>query len=164
MATAAIQNVTYRLPTAAGSLQLPDGVLESDHFSSTSGKELAAAKQNHLHKRGTGFALAIGGTPATREEVVFVASTSGTINKFAAKLTLDGTTTDIDFDLKKNGTTVLSAAVNLTHSTGDGVVVEGTISSASFSVGDSFSIAMTVTSATGAQGPWSWAEFIETLG
>lgn len=152
-----------RSPTAQSvSLTIPEGCLVSDHFTAVAGQELVAAKVQHIHKVGTSFGLAIGGTPAGLEEVIFVASTAGTINKFAALLNDSGTSTSVTFDLKKNGTTVLTGVVTVVHGTGDRVPVEGTLASASFVAGDVFSVALAVTSTTGAQGPFAWAEFIET--
>lgn len=129
--------------------------VKNDHIDPTT--EIDSGKLKHIHRAKSNFALAIGGTPATYEEVVFIAATAGTIKGFMVTLTDTGTSTDIDFDLKKNGTTVLSAVVNFTHSDGDGTVKDGTLSVTSFAADDVISIAMTVTSATGAQGPFAEA-------
>lgn len=118
-------------------------------------------KTRHLHHKGTGFGLVIGGTPVTAEYTIHRAAAAGTVRNFRAYLTVDGTSTSITYDLKKNGTTILSGVVTLTHSTGDGVAVAGSISGATYVAGDKFSIAQTVSSATGATGPWAEAEFDE---
>lgn len=145
---------------SGGTLVLPSNCVTDEQVSSTA--TLDADKLQHLYKAGTNFATAIGGTPATREEIVFVASTSGTLRKFSAVLNETGTSTDIDFDLKKNGTTMLSAAVNVTHSDADQTVKDGTLSVTTVSADDILSISMTVTSATGAQGAFAWLEIEET--
>lgn len=127
-----------------------------------SGANIDADKLQHLYKPGTNFDLAIGATPAAREEIVFVASTVGTIRAFHCLLNDTGTSTDVDFDLLINGVSVLSAAVNITHSVSDRAVQDGAISSGSLAVGDVVSISLAVTSSTGAQGPFAWAEIEET--
>ena len=100
--------------------------------------------------------MAIGGTPVTREETVFVASSAGTIRGFHYTLTDSGTSTSIAWDLKKNGTTVLSSPGSSVHGDGDRVVEDGALSVTTFAADDHLSISMTVTSATGAVGPFAW--------
>ncbi len=126
---------------------------------------IEATKVEHMQKVGTNFATAIGGTPATREEVVFVASKACSLKAFHCLLNDTGTTTNIDFDLKKNGTTVLSSVVNITQATTDKAVQDGTLTASptSLAVDDIISISMAVTSSTGAQGAYAWAE-IEEVG
>lgn len=150
-----------QLKIVGGTIQMPSGAITNDNISGDSGAEIDADKLQHVYKPGTNFDLAIGGTPATREEIVFVASTAGTIRAFHALLNDTGTSTSVSFDLKVNGSSVLSATVDITHSTSDRDVVDGTISSPSLAVGDVVSIAMTATSTTGAQGPFAWAEIEE---
>lgn len=140
-------------------LSLPSGSVFNEDISETT--LIDADKLEHVHKPASSFALPIGGTPATREEVVFVASTAGVIRGFHCLLNDSGTSTNINFDLKVNGVSVLSSAVNVVHGDGDRTVKDGTISSAALSPDDVVSIAMTVTSATGAQGPFAWAEIQE---
>lgn len=148
--------------TGDGGLTIPTAAVDDEACSSASGKEIRLTAQRHLHIKGTNFGSVIAGTPATAEVMIHRAATSGTLRNFRALLTLDGSSTSVAYDLKKNGTTVLSGAVTLTHSSGDGVAVSGTISSATYSAGDRFTISQTVSSSTGAQGPWAEAEFDET--
>lgn len=148
--------------TGDGGLTIPTGAVDDEAHTSASGKEVRLTALRHLHIKGTNFGSVVGGTPATAEVTIHRAATSGTIRNFRVYLTADGSSTSIAYDLKKNGTTVLSGAVTLTHSTGDGVAVAGTISSATYSAGDRFTISQTVSSSTGAQGPWAEAEFDET--
>lgn len=145
-----------------GTLTPDTGSLRNEHVSDTT--DIDADKLEHLNKPGTHFGFVIGGTPTTREEIVYVASTAGNIRGFHCLLNDSGTSTDIDFDLKVNGVSVLSAAANIVHGTGDGVVVDGSLTTTptALAVDDIVSIAMTVTSSTGAQGPYAWAEIQET--
>lgn len=142
-------------------ITVPAGAIGNEDFSSDSGRALAVEKQKHLFKVGTNLGFAIGATPTTREELVFVASTAGTIRGFHAMLVTDGSSTSITFDLKKNGTTMLSSVITVTNTTGDGVVVDGTLSTTTFAADDRLSIAMAVSSSTGAAGPYAFIELEE---
>lgn len=143
----------------ADSMTLPSGSVADSQVSSNAG--IDADKLEHLHKAGTSFDLAIGATPVAREEIVYVASTSGTLRAFHALLNDTGTSTSVAYDLKLNGTSVLSSAVTITHSDADRTVKDGTLDTTSYVADDVFSIELAVTSSTGAQGPFAWAEFDE---
>lgn len=120
-----------------------------------------ADKMQHVYSAGTSFGFAIGGTPTTREEIVYVAKQTGTIRGFHALLNVDGSSTSITFDLKKNGSSILSSVITVTSSTGDRVVSDGTLSSTTLAADDVLSISMTVSSSTGAQGPYAWVDVEE---
>jgi hypothetical protein len=160
-----IGNAQIKIPgNSTATITLPDGGLKPAAWSDVSGDEFPAAKAQLFTKAFTNFDLAIGTTPpVAREEVVFVAQSAGEINRFAALLVDTGTSTDIDFVLKKNGSTLMSADLTITHGTSDRVVVEGTLSSTAFVSGDVFSIQLVVNSGTGAAGPLAFCEFIEVL-
>jgi hypothetical protein len=159
-----INSASLKIPSnAAVTLTLPDGGLKPAAWSDTSGDEFPADKAQLFTKAITNFDLAIAATPVAREEVVFVASSAGTINKFAALLNDTGTSTNVGFVLKKNGSTLMASALDITHATSDRVVVAGSLTSSTFVAGDVFSIQLTVSASTGAQGPFAWAEFIEVL-
>ena len=140
---------------SGGTLQLGAGIVTNNEVSSSAA--IDADKMQHVYYAGTNFALAIGGTPTDREELVFLAGVAGTFRQFYCVLTDSGTSTAITFDLKKNGVSVLSSAVSYVHGDGDGTVKTGTLSTTTFSAGDRISIFMDVTSATGAQGPFAVA-------
>ncbi|TWU12855.1 hypothetical protein CA54_16810 [Symmachiella macrocystis] len=123
--------------------------------------KIDADKLQHLYKAGTSFGLAIGATPAAVERIVFVASGAATIRGFHALLNDTGTNTDVDFDLKVNGASVLSSVVTLTDADGDRSVSDGALSSAALVAGDVVSIELAVTTTTGAQGPFAWVEIEE---
>lgn len=144
-----------------GTLIVDDGVIKNRHISNQSADIIAAQKVEHIYKMGTNFDLAIAATPVAREEIVWVASGEGTILGFHALCNDTGTSADVDFDLKKNGTTCLSAAINVTNSDSDGAVKDGTLSVTSFVADDIFSIQLSTTTTTGMQGPFAWAEFEE---
>lgn len=124
---------------------------------------IAATKLQHTHKAGTHFGLEIDDTPSAAEFIVFVCSNpnGATVRAFRAMLNDTGTTTDVAFDLKKNGSSILSAVVTITHSQSDREVLDGTLSSTALAEGDVLSISLAVTSSTGAQGPYAWVEVDE---
>jgi hypothetical protein len=142
-----------------GTLQLDAGSVEDQHISS--GTKIDADKVQHLYRASTNFDLAIGATPVAREEIVHVCMVAGTIRQFAALCNDTGTSASVTFDLKKNGTTVLSSVVTITNATADKAVVDGTLSSTTVAVGDVLSIALAVSSSTGMQGPFAWCTIEE---
>lgn len=146
---------------SAATMTVPASAVVDASVSSSA--SITASKLQLCHKPGTAFGFVIGGTPTTREEIVYVCTqpNGATVSAFHATLNDTGTSTNITFDLKKNGTTILSATVDFTHSDADKTIKDGTISSASLADGDILSIAMTVTSSTGAQGPFAFAEVKE---
>lgn len=143
----------------SGTLTIGAGDVTNQSVSSTAA--IDASKLKHAYSKGTGFALAIGGTPATREEIIHVCGGAGTILGFHSLLNESGSSTAITFDLKKNGVSVLSSAISQVHGDGDRTVMDGTISSATVAEGDVLSALMTVSSATGAQGPYAWVSIEE---
>ncbi len=147
--------------TLGGAIE-PGTITDAD-FSNDTSKNLTGAKQRHVYRGWTNFDLAIAGTPVTREEIVFCAKQAGTIRGFRCVLNDSGTSTSITFDLKKNGTTILTGVATIVHGTGDRIFVNGTLASDTFVADDVFSIAMTVSSSTGAQGPYAEAFFEENL-
>lgn len=113
-------------------------------------------KLDHYELIVTNFDLPIGTTPAAREEIVFVARTAGVIRSFHAGLNDTGSSTNIDFDLNVNGSTVLSAVVNVDHGDADRLNVAGTISSSTLAAGDVVSVSLEdLVATTGAQGPFA---------
>lgn len=150
------------MPNVTGTMSLNNGAVTGQHISSAVADAIPAAKMVHVYKHGTNFATAIGGTPATREEIVMVGTGTGTILGFHAVLNDTGTSTSITFDLKKNGTTVLSSVITITHGTADKTTLDGTLSVTSYTSRDILSISMTVGSATGATGAFAWLDVSET--
>jgi hypothetical protein len=143
-----------------GTIQLDAGSVEDQHISS--GTRIDADKQQHLYRASTNFDLAIGATPVAREEIVYVCEVAGTIRQFAALCNDTGTAASVTFDLKKNGTTVLSSVVTITNATGDKAVIDGTLSATTLAVGDILSIALAVSSSTGMQGPFAYCTIEES--
>ncbi len=145
----------------AGTLSLNAGAVTDQLYSSASGDVLTAAKMQHVYKALTALGFAIGGTPTTREEVIYVASGTGTVLFFKAGLVATGSASSMTFDLKKNGSSILTSVITVTNANSNRQIQDASISSASFSDEDVFSISLTVSTSTGAQGPICFAEFRE---
>jgi hypothetical protein len=138
------------------------GFIFDTHVNSNAGIDVS--KMEHALPKGTNFNTAIGGTPATREELVHCFTQDGRIVGFHALLNAVGSGTSIVFDLKKNGTSILGAGtVTITNSDTSGQTYDGTLTASPTAcvAGDRISILMTVGSSTGAQGAFAWAEIIE---
>lgn len=144
---------------SGGTMTLPSGIVIDADVNSNA--DIKTDKMRHLHKVMTNFNLDSGDTPVTTTMITFVADSAGTIRGFHVLLADTGTTTDIDFDLQVGGSTVLSGVVNMTNSDSNNVPKDGTISSATLTAGDVVTIVMTVTSATGALGPFAWVNIEE---
>lgn len=140
-------------------INLDPGEVLNEHVSEST--FIDADKMQHCYKAGTGFGFVIGGTPTTREELVFIATKAGTIRAFHGTFNDTGTSMGITYDLKKNGTTMLSSVISFTHADADKVVKDGTLSVTTFVADDHISIAMTVTTSTGCTGPYAWADIEE---
>ena len=141
-------------------LTLPSSSVADEQVSATA--NIDADKMQHLYKPSSNFALAIGGTVATYEEIVFVASTVGTIRAFHCTFNVGGTTGDSDFDLNVNGSSVLSAVVNFDNADTDATIKDGTISTPALAVDDIVSISVTRNSSHDGTGPFAWVEIEET--
>jgi len=117
-----------------------------------------ADKLQHLHIANTNFGIEADAAPSAKTFIVFTAPAACTIRGFHCLLNDTGTSTDVDFDLLKNGVSILSAAVNILHTDADRSVQDGSVSSPTLAAGDVLSIDLAVTSATGALGPHAWVE------
>ena len=139
----------------SGDIILDAGVVKDSNFSNSSSDRLTSSKQIHVVKAFTNFDLPIASTPAAREEIVYVAPAAATVKLFRAMLNDTGTSTSVTFDLKKNGVSILSGTINITHSDSDRTVKDGSLSGTSLAADDVLSIQLAVSSSTGAQGPYA---------
>lgn len=143
-------------------MTLPSGCVDDEAMSSVSGKETSLLKQRHLIRKEMRYGLAIGATPVTTTEMITRAKAAGNLRNFTAMLNVAGSASSMTFDLKKNGTTVLSAPITITNATGNQTPVAGSFAgSVAYVAGDIFTTVLTVTTSTGAQGPYADVEFDE---
>lgn len=144
-----------------GPIVFDQGVIENQHISGSAA--IDADKMQHIHSVGENFGLEYNATPVAKVFIVYVAKGTGTLRGFHAMLHDTGTSTSVTFDLKKNGTTVLSGVITIVHGDADKSIHDGTISVPSFVADDVFTVHLAVSSSTGAQGPWAYAEFEENV-
>ena len=104
----------------------------------------------------------------TGEVILFQASKAGKLDDdIYASMNVAGSSTNVSFDVKKNGVTILTAAINFVHGDGNRGIKTGTFASEAlrtYARGDVLSCNMTVTAATGAQGPMLSYERLEEGG
>ncbi len=152
---------------ATGTCTVLPGTLSFREFSTSNADALTRDQTRHLHIGRTAFGFLVGDTPTTKEVYVHTATSAGTIRRFGCGMEDTGTAASSTFDLKKyavggsSGTTVLSAAVTVANSDTDNTEKTGTINTSTYAVGDQFYILMTVSTSTGAAGPWAYALFDE---
>lgn len=137
------------------------GTLTTRDFSASQSDALTRDQTRHLHVVTTGFGFLVGDTPTTKEVIIHTAQGAGVLRRYSVGLYDTGTSTSVAFELKKNGTTVLSSAKTVTHSEADRSANAATLSVTSYVAGDVFSALATVSSSTGAQGPFATATFDE---
>jgi hypothetical protein len=137
--------------------RLPAGSVTNREVSNTAGVEIEASKLWHLDAETCNFDLESTATPTTQTKTLFQAHKAGKLtDDVSASLYDSGTSTAVTFDVKKNGSTIMSAAISVVHGTGDRVPVAGTWTSdaaRTYAAGDVISCTVTATSTTGAQGP-----------
>jgi len=144
-----------------GTISLNAGSIGNQHFSGAAADALAASKMQHTFKALSDLGHKVGDTPVAAEKTLFVASGAGSILVFRAGLMVTGSATSVNFDLKKNGVSVLSSPINITNSNTNRQVVDAVVTSPSFADEDVFTVALTVSSSTGAQGPFCSLETLE---
>lgn len=151
---------TFRI--SGGDLTLPSASVGDEQVKTPGASEspIDADKLQHLYKPGTNFGNAIGATPSTREEVVFVASANGLIRSVHAMMNDTGTTGSVSVDLKVNGSSVLSSAFTVSSADADRAIKDGTISSGTVVAGDVVSISATASAPDGS-GLFAWVEIEE---
>lgn len=147
-------------------IAFPAEAITDTLFASTAGKELSAAKQYHLIKVQHDFNLPTTGmVPLGVTSGVFLhhARGAGTVNKVWGLLYVDGSSTSVNLRVCKNGATILSSDIALTHLIGNAVEVTATVSDTTYVAGDNFIASINNLGATGASGPVVGLEVIEKL-
>lgn len=118
--------------------------------------DIRCESMRHSFVESTRFGKAANATPVTQEDIAFAAVGEGVITGFHGLLFETGSGTSITLDLKKNGTSVLSAPITITNSTPDKQIQDATILTSAYVAGDVYTFVMTVSSSTGAQGPFAF--------
>jgi hypothetical protein len=130
---------------AQGAMSISAGAIGDSQIAAGAGIDVD--KLDHQYLKGFGQP----NTAATDEtRPIHVARSAGTVDGFVAgsiaKAVGDSTVT---IDLKKNGTTILSAVITLDSGNTNRVVETGTVSSAAYVAGDWFEVVIDATIGTG---------------
>lgn len=142
---------------------VPDGSFGDSQMSASS--PLLATKVKHQYVKVA--AQVHGSAAAAERRVVHVARSSGEVTAFEAGIVVAAVgDSTVSVDLRKNGTTILSAPVSISSAQAAYAEVAGTISGGSYSAGDVFEVVITVTAGTGTlpQGLYADAVFREGSG
>lgn len=142
---------TFRC-TSAG---LPAASVGDNQFASSD--PLSAAKQEHQHEE---VVAQVHGTAAvTERRVLHVARGAGSVTAFRAGVVVANVgAATITVDLRKNGTTVLSAVVTLNNTHTAYTKVDGTVSVPTYVAGDVFEVVITATAGGGTLGQGLFAQ------
>ncbi len=155
------------LRIVGGELTLPSNLIINADINSDAA--ISSDKVLQYQKHLTDFRVNTSGFPgSTRNSTVFVASRACTVKRFACAITdvTTGGTVDVDFDIKVNGTSILSAPLTITDANSDRQVVETTsfTPDGALTVDDHVLIELVPNDVTGSPaGPYAWVE-IEELG
>ncbi len=138
---------------------LPASCVGDTEFDATD--PLTATQQEHRH---TGRLSQVHGSAATAERrVVHVARGDGTVEAVRAGVVVAcvGDST-ITVDVKKNGTSILSATIGLDSGDAAYAKVDGTVSTAAYVAGDVFEVVVTVAAGTGTLGQGLFVDVVFT--
>jgi hypothetical protein len=121
-----------------------------------SSSPIGADKSQHQHKKL--LAQAYGVAAVSERRVVHIAQAAGSIYRFLASLVLANVgAATCSVDLKKNGTSILTAPISLTTGTAY-IPVDASVATPAYVAGDVFEIAMTATAGGGTLGQGFFAE------
>jgi hypothetical protein len=144
------------------------GGLSSDTFTPPAGSITNAAipanagitGDKTIRRVSANYSQAIGSVTAADGRVVHVAKAAGTILDFrAGSISLCTVDAVIHVDLKKNGTTVLTATIDLTSANTAYVAASATLAATpTYVAGDVFTVVVTVAAGAGALGNGVFAE------
>lgn len=138
-------------------ISLPSGVMTNTHVAA--GAAFASTKLQHRHNQTYGQS----GANADATQIIHVAKATGTLKTFVAgSIGVCTGATSTTIDLKKNGTTTLTAVITLDSDNVARVVEGGTVSVTAYVAGDVFEVVVDATSDSGdATGLFACAEFDE---
>lgn len=119
------------------------------------GAGIDASKLQHQHTRTMSQVLGVDATTEARVIHVVYGATGTLLDFRAGAVVVAGAATTVTVDLKKNGTTVLSAVITLDNSQVAYQEVAGTITSASVAAGDVLSVHLILSGANEPQGVYA---------
>lgn len=140
-----------------GGVVLPANCIGDNQFAAAS--PLSVDKQSHQYLER--LTQAHGSAAVAERRVIHVAKSGGVVEDFSAGVATAcvGDST-IDVDLKKNGTTILTGTIEIDSGDAAFDLVEGDLSSTSYSAGDVFEVVVAVTAGTGTLGQGLFAQAV----
>lgn len=145
-----------------GGVKFVTAPVTGNDVSPQTGDLIKANALQYGFRKLTNFNLGVADTPVTKTVFLFQADSNGYITGFNANVITPGSSASVTVDLKKNGTSILSAVITMTNATPAATKQAATISSSSYSAGDWFEAVLTVSSSTGMQGVNAWVNGYET--
>lgn len=146
--------------TFSGGVDITDGSLGDAALSAVSPAGVAKTRHQYIQRLSQ-----VGGTAASAEtRVVHVAKSAGNATGFkAGSIAAAVGDSTVTVDLRKNGTTVLSAVITLDNTNSAYTPEAGSINTAAYSAGDVFTVVIAVSAGTGTlpQGVYGVASFDE---
>jgi hypothetical protein len=152
-------NLTVQGATTLTSLNVANADVSNARVIPAAG--ISASKLQHQHWKT--YAQPGGSTTATQRFTIHVGTgTAGTVLGFiAGQIVASLTTATVSVDLKKNGTSILSAPIAL-GTTAAYVTLAATISSAAYVAGDVFEVVVTASASGGTLGEGVFAQMLAT--
>jgi len=150
------------MASIAGTIQFDDGCIGDSQFSNSATKRLDADKMQHVYSSLENFNKAVTDTPVSVHVIHRSIRQAGTVRGFGAGLVTPGSASSMTFDLLKNGVSILSAPVTVTNASTARAINAATIASPTLAAGDLLSIQLTVSTSTGAQGPFAQVDLEES--
>lgn len=147
---------------SAKQIVLPAGAAGDNAIAPLAG--IQASKLQHQHRAV--FAQNSNANAAAQTVTLFVAVAAGVVNAVkAGAIVVALTTATATVDVKKNGTSILSAPISLTSSQTARQLVAGTVTTTPFVAGDVFEVVVTASAGGGtlAQGIFAYMDVTEAF-
>jgi len=143
---------------ASLTMAIPSGTIIDDDVNAAA--DIVTTKMQHQYAKN--YSQAGGSTSVAEQRVIHTPyGATGTVVAFVAGvITLDIGASTTTVDLKKNGTSVLSAVITLDSGNTVRVVEAGTISTAAYVAGDCFEVVVACTPGGGTQSKGVYAQAI----
>ena len=135
---------------SANSMTLPTASVTKEKIAAAAAIE--TSKMIHKHRINFPMGIVTGGPTAGTYRVHTVKGASGLVMKFSAGFTTKPTVNDWEIDLKKNGSTILTAVITLGTGITNEAVNAAVISSAAIAVDDRLEVVIVDNTSTGGLG------------
>lgn len=139
-----------------GGLALITYPIDGGDVSSAPTTKIPASSMQHTYLKETDFGYKLADTPSgTVERFVHMANGAEVIQGFYCGCVDTGTSSSMTFDLLKNGSSILAAAVTVANTDPDRTKKSGTVTSVTLADNDILTIKLITYSATGVSGPFA---------